>query len=114
MGAVEDGAVNDDAAADPRADGENHAHARALECAHRVFAHRAGLAVVTHRDGDAELLTQDAADGAFVHIGERSAVVDGAVGVVLEDEARSAHAYCRECSGMRLRDVADCPDDLLA
>ena len=114
MRAVQDVSVNHHTAANAGANRHDHAHARALERADRVLAHGARLAVVAHGHGNVELFAQDAPDGALMHISERAAMVNGAVGIVLKDETGRAYAHGLERAGARVRDVDNRLHDFFA
>ena len=83
-------AADDDAAADPRADGEHDTDTAMTERPRRVLTERAALAVVIDRDGNGQALRHRKAERIVVEIWQSAAATDRARRV--EGIDRAGHA----------------------
>ena len=100
--AAQDLAVDDDAAADARANSEHHAKTRPAQGASRILTECTALTVVIDGNRHPQCLAHELSQRAAVHKRERTAAMDRSRDVSLVDTAGRTHTYGAHALTVRL------------
>lgn len=100
--AAQDLAVDDDTAADARADSEHHAKTRPVQSASRILTECTALTVVIDGNRHPQSLAHELSERTAIHKRERTTAMDRSCDISLVDAAGRTHAH----GGSRARDTA--------